>query len=265
MIKLPYAGDLWSTMYYRYDFKPKACTFLVLGTHADRIESTLQQAFRSVPLADSETDPFVVLANVIGEISLILEEERYDRDCQVQWAEAKTGVSFLKLHPSLKADSFDTNSTQDLHNVAGGLRAFERVIDFQTGCIEYLIQQHKRMTRLRKIAMRYLQQDSASLDNAVEQTRRSLDLSLTFSQNRHKQILVLINRIMTQVKVVDNLIVRQDSRATIVLAEQSRQIAIDTKKDSVAMKTIAALTMLFLPGTFVGVSLLESAYSFLNG
>ena len=41
---------------------------------------------------------------------------------------------------------------------------------------------------------------------------------------------------------------------TIALAADSRQIAAATKKDSSAMKTIALLTMIFLPGTFVAVS-----------
>jgi hypothetical protein len=61
---------------------------------------------------------------------------------------------------------------------------------------------------------------------------------------------------------------QKDAKVNIALAESSaaiakaskedsaamRQIAIDTKRDSSAMKTIATLGMLFLPGTFVAVS-----------
>jgi hypothetical protein len=53
------------------------------------------------------------------------------------------------------------------------------------------------------------------------------------------------------------------SSATIAKAskedsEVMRQIAVETKKDSSAMKTIAFLGMFFLPGTFVAVSRLMS-------
>lgn len=48
---------------------------------------------------------------------------------------------------------------------------------------------------------------------------------------------------------------QKDSKVNIQLAETSTSIAIETKKDSSAMKTIAGLTMFFLPGTFTAVSL----------
>lgn len=47
---------------------------------------------------------------------------------------------------------------------------------------------------------------------------------------------------------------QNDSRTNIAIAEASRRIAFETKRDSDAMKTIAALTMAFLPATFVAVS-----------
>ena len=44
-----------------------------------------------------------------------------------------------------------------------------------------------------------------------------------------------------------------DSRVNILIATQSANIAVETRRDSVAMKTIAGITMVFLPGTFVAV------------
>ncbi len=63
-----------------------------------------------------------------------------------------------------------------------------------------------------------------------------------------------------------NLASQKDNRINIEIANTSKQIAADTqrvaeeaRKDSSSMITIAAVTMLFLPGTFVSVclSLLE--------
>src|SRR2546423_6954931 len=54
---------------------------------------------------------------------------------------------------------------------------------------------------------------------------------------------------------VQNLISQNDRRGNILVATQSANIAMDARKDSVAIKTIAGITMVFLPGTFVAVSL----------
>ncbi|KAL8661329.1 MAG: hypothetical protein Q9202_005694 [Teloschistes flavicans] len=50
---------------------------------------------------------------------------------------------------------------------------------------------------------------------------------------------------------VANFMTQNDGRTNIAIAEASRRIAFETKRDSDAMKTIAALTMVFLPATFV--------------
>jgi hypothetical protein len=44
---------------------------------------------------------------------------------------------------------------------------------------------------------------------------------------------------------------KKDQRISIAIAKASRAIAVESKRDSSSMKTIAAVTMLFLPGTFV--------------
>ena len=50
------------------------------------------------------------------------------------------------------------------------------------------------------------------------------------------------------------MIAQNDNQTNIAIAEASRRIAFETKRDSDAMKTIAALTMIYLPATFVAVS-----------
>jgi Mg2+ and Co2+ transporter CorA len=48
-----------------------------------------------------------------------------------------------------------------------------------------------------------------------------------------------------------NLIAQKDSNVGLRVANHSRTLAIESKRDSSSMKTIAAVTMAFLPGTFV--------------
>ena len=54
---------------------------------------------------------------------------------------------------------------------------------------------------------------------------------------------------------VYNYMAQKGNMITIALAADSKEIAMATKKDSSAMKAIALLTMIFLPGTFVAVSI----------
>lgn len=43
------------------------------------------------------------------------------------------------------------------------------------------------------------------------------------------------------------------NRINLQIAESSRQVALATQEDSASMTTIAVMTMIFLPGTFVAV------------
>ncbi|KAL9111932.1 MAG: hypothetical protein Q9227_003782 [Pyrenula ochraceoflavens] len=54
-----------------------------------------------------------------------------------------------------------------------------------------------------------------------------------------------------QITVIFNLIAQRDQSLNIDVARDSRTLAVESKRDSSSMKTIAAVTMFFLPGTFV--------------
>ena len=45
-----------------------------------------------------------------------------------------------------------------------------------------------------------------------------------------------------------------DNKTNLDIADLTAKIALDTKRDSSSMITIAAVTMVFLPGTFISVS-----------
>jgi len=51
-----------------------------------------------------------------------------------------------------------------------------------------------------------------------------------------------------------NLIAQADNDINIGLSKDTKELAVASKRDSSAMKIIAFLTTLFLPGTFVAVS-----------
>lgn len=52
------------------------------------------------------------------------------------------------------------------------------------------------------------------------------------------------------------MISQRDSKVNISVAEDSKKIAAAAKRDSLAMKTVSMLTLIYLPGTFVAVRFL---------
>ena len=90
--------------------------------------------------------------------------------------------------------------------------------------------------RVRQSTIR-LKEDLAISKNGA----RSLRLGLDFLKGRCE----------IQQRTLFNLIARGDAAVNIRIAEDSRLLARASKRDSVAMKTMAVVTMAFLPGTFV--------------
>ena len=61
-------------------------------------------------------------------------------------------------------------------------------------------------------------------------------------------------RTQIRIDLFYNLANQNDNRNNIEIARLTKDIAQESRKDSSSMITIAVLTMLFLPGTFVSVS-----------
>ena len=63
-----------------------------------------------------------------------------------------------------------------------------------------------------------------------------------------------INNAFTDSLQVYNLVAQRDNKDNLKMAKISTDIAAVTKDDSFAMRTIAVMSITFLPGTFVAVS-----------
>jgi hypothetical protein len=79
---------------------------------------------------------------------------------------------------------------------------------------------------------------------AIEMVKRRTEMLLENNQ-------MLRDDLRDTMSAIYNLIAQKDSNVGLRLANHSRTLAIESKRDSSSMKTIAAVTMAFLPGTFV--------------
>ncbi|KXL45439.1 hypothetical protein M433DRAFT_153566 [Acidomyces richmondensis BFW] len=109
----------------------------------------------------------------------------------------------------------------------------------------------------------------------IEDMREKIEQQIRYSQQVQRDLEMLPRRIKNQSKAISNFIIQRDNKLNIQLAESNKriaeesrrdnllnlemaaataQIAEETRLDSAAMKTIAILTLTFLPGTAVAVS-----------
>ncbi|KAI0457740.1 hypothetical protein F5B21DRAFT_70352 [Xylaria acuta] len=87
------------------------------------------------------------------------------------------------------------------------------------------------------------QQEFDEFNSTIPSLQRSLNDSSAY-------VYYLQERVRSQNTVVYALMTHEDARINISLAKASKELAEAAKKDSSSMKSIAIMTMLFLPGTY---------------
>ncbi|KAI0102197.1 hypothetical protein GGR51DRAFT_298240 [Nemania sp. FL0031] len=87
------------------------------------------------------------------------------------------------------------------------------------------------------------QQELEEFSSTIPSLQRSLNDSSAY-------VYYLQERVRSQNTVVYALMTHEDARINISLAKASKELAEAAKKDSSSMKSIAIMTMLFLPGTY---------------
>ncbi|KAL9589038.1 MAG: hypothetical protein Q9203_002166 [Teloschistes exilis] len=246
LFKLP-SSFVNAAVYVRYAFGSEKTVSLILGNGLHGIGSALQQTF----VKTTPTSPLQMILVIVSHIVGLMEPARQNIDVRVRELEAKTGMSAHIFDESQKAAATEYSALlKDLHICEGQLAFFERTIQFQSGWIEWLGAQHTVLNRLR-FGTPDIFDIPPQARQAEEIVASSLSLDASFSRERLEQVRTLRNRIRIQLSVVANFMTQNDGRTNIAIAEASRRIAFETKRDSDAMKTIAALTMVFLPATFV--------------
>jgi hypothetical protein len=136
---------------------------------------------------------------------------------------------------------------QLLHKMSRNLITLEHNNQRDTSNIDHLLQDHIRLGRLSK---RY--NGGININNRVHERVRDDLLSLRdFCEDRHRRILNLRQRTNNFITLLYNLITGHDSTVNLRIATQSASIAREARKDSMSMKIIAAVTLIYLPATFV--------------
>ena len=106
-----------------------------------------------------------------------------------------------------------------------------------------------------KLISSTLANNRESLPSACKELEQRTDLFRKIAESRDLDIASLPRRISTQMTVLYNQIAQRDAWVNLDIAKAAREDNVVMIDDSTAMKTIAVLTIVFLPGTFIAVSL----------
>ena len=188
---------------------------------------------------------------------------------QLSWTYAGSGLRENKV---LDLEQLTTR----LHSYLTELIFLDQVSRFRIDCASFLVKTIKEIQDLYPESTRQVRAWEA------RELEQSIDYMKSMSDTLWYQVQCLQKRIQSQIGVVGrfrptcsitpadihvspktySMIAQNDSRLNYSIASDSAQIAVASKRDSSAMKTVALITVLFLPGTFVAVRLLPSPLYF---
>ncbi|KAH9203582.1 hypothetical protein DL95DRAFT_142809 [Leptodontidium sp. 2 PMI_412] len=96
-----------------------------------------------------------------------------------------------------------------------------------------------------------LQSMSPNLRKSSNQLTGHVNFLISSRKNLFLRLQNLQRRSQTQLAFTYNILAQRDNKLNIEVARDSKVIALASSRDSSAMKTVAILTIAFLPGTFV--------------
>lgn len=217
---------------------------------------------------------FAFLAILFEEYGYTLEEHRRKLDGEVVSLESRTGMGvWYKTTEAFSNISEYEVLMHDLHDCNTYLIIFTNVLNFEIEFGSFCGRLFEVFEELRERNG----DGKFHTDKARDGFRQHLAYCMNDSRFRQNQTQSLRMRVQSQLDVVSfsladtcysihprnhstdynqmySLISQRDSRLNLSIAEDSKRLAEAVQQDSRTMKTIALMTLIFLPGTLLAVS-----------
>lgn len=248
--KLGYWLHREAAVYARRDLITGQAFVLLLGT--DTLLS-LRPLYRLL-LGNSNADVLHLVHSLHARSAMEIENVRWHFDHATQALESQTGITSVAFgpdHEPLKPEQLAYNkelsiTSSKLRKLALGCDRVEK----------HFVRLSKHADEQREICALV---PGRELDlSMIRNIRDSCDMHISLAQSRQDHIQELRNRIEDQIRVVEMLVSQRDTQLNMEIAAAARrdteisvEIARATKRDSELMRGIAAVTMIFLPATFV--------------
>lgn len=244
----------YETVYFRYDLTTGQAFYILLDAKGD-LRSLVHEVGKALRgptrrlCADgqckcerpSPLHPFALQSAILVHV---LSTRTTEIDNLIKWLLwIETQLHQGSLFEITGSDGF-SKYIQLLHKMSRNLITLEHSNQRTASHIDHFLRDHARL------AERW--NGSVRIDRQVHDHVRDDLLALRdFCDDRHRLIQNLRERTNNFVTLLYNLITGHDSNVNLRIATQNANIASDARKDSTSMKIIAAVTLLYLPPTFV--------------
>ena len=222
-------------VYIRRDLQTGQSFVLIMGTDNCLCRERIPQLLSDNPTATIFHIAFLVHATTID----LTEKIRWDMDYRTQDLETLTGVATLRPLGGDPLPASELRFNKDLQvatdftrNVAWGSQR----VRFNFEALAAHLDAYERLCPPGT--------PHALPSSALHNLRDAIDLKISLAKNQYDQIQCLLTRLDSQAAITKTLMAERDTEISITIAQA-------TRRDSELMRGIAAVTMVFLPATFV--------------
>ncbi|KAF7507242.1 hypothetical protein GJ744_010800 [Endocarpon pusillum] len=243
-------------------FDPKACITRAF-LHGIRFSEweRLKTDFRSLPLSYAHPMLLPVLLFNAHQVNMHRYRARIDQKVYESSKEIGYGIpgrlQEASANKSRNKQYLDFEDiTKRLHSYQTELATIGHVARFSKVCGEFLL---KTLQELNGIPLTSCEHE---FHKAGEPLLHRSEYYTNSCINLLSQSQGLKERVQSHINLTFSLIAQEENRINHSVAVDNAMIAVASKKDSSAMKTIALLTILFLPATFVATFFSMSIFDF---
>ncbi|KAI1660748.1 hypothetical protein F4813DRAFT_348216 [Daldinia decipiens] len=201
-------------------------------------------------LASLADNPFLIptlVSQHLTEAFCSAIDRNFDRLHEAELGSGQTGITMIGENgmPMPRGNCEDPNLSVTVLGVAQHVLAVEAYIRGQLLTVDMIKNELLTFPWQQSPPVNHdrLKEQNELLVKQLDFISRTLDIAL-IRINHLKQ------RTTVQATAIANLLAQRNNETNYRLAESSTSIAHDTRRDSLAMKSIAILTMIFLPATF---------------
>ncbi|KAL6399787.1 hypothetical protein AUP68_17194 [Ilyonectria robusta] len=189
--------------------------------------------------------PLSVLIILYDEYGAKAEEQRKVLDREVVRIEDMTVMTSAAITAQVLTDAEYEKLIRDMHACNTNLIFLSDLINYEIELGQFFLELYDIFEDLRRRATLPEFHSVPEKDNLLQW----LKFLLKLSRFRYNQTQALRARIHSQTNLLYNLISQRDSRVNSTIADESRGIAQAAQRDSKTMRTIAFMTLVFLPST----------------
>ncbi|KAI0967701.1 hypothetical protein F4678DRAFT_240987 [Xylaria arbuscula] len=237
-------GSLNFSLTYRYDPDSKTHTGIVLGENNQQLFSRLVHnivAYRD-HVGHPHILPIAAQRALSTEFSSWLENQKGTIiEAQVETGYHHKMTSPLQTRTLMDYSELSVKMISAAINIATTQLCFKILADHGHFLMNEVPMENHEISTPSASSTAFLQYE-------VCRFRRDIQIFLLEAEYLERKATILVQGIF-------NLIAQQDQNTSIGIARDSRILAAESKRDSTSMKTLAVVTMAFLPGAFVAAIL----------